>query len=514
MNINKDKNKYLIYGGLSLFAFVLIFIFSMCSPLFHSNTWADANAFLTMGNGIKHGLVPYRDLFEQKGPLLYILHAVNCILTPNQFWTIAFFEGLALTLSCIYIYKITKLYANDYIALLVSMLYPFFLLPWRLFQTGDSAEEFVLPFIFISLFIILRRFQEDFLFTKKDFFLLGCFTGIALWIKFTLLGFWIGFYFGGLVYTLFKKDWTLLKNALVWSLLGVICVSLPILAYFFINNALYELWDVYFLFNMKAYPSQTNFPFIIELLIKFFVVIGFSLYYMFINIQPTIIIIIGVLSIFRTRIFCKTTAEKMWWFSMFFFTFFVAYYGLKAYTYYFLITLPFTIFGLIALFLYVFKRFPQIEKTLYKVPIGCLLILLFIGIPLAITTQNKNYGESKLLNSNTSIQKIFAEIMHEEKPNPTLLNYGALDFGFYNAADVLPNIRYFENQNVDYIIYPNIIDGQNDAIKNKAVDFVIICEGFDSDVDYQLLEENYNLIRYEQAFGAGPGAFFKLYQVK
>ena len=51
-------------------AIVTITVVSTCSPLYPFNPWDDANCFFTLGRGIIHGLVPYRDLYEQKGPLL------------------------------------------------------------------------------------------------------------------------------------------------------------------------------------------------------------------------------------------------------------------------------------------------------------------------------------------------------------------------------------------------------------------------------------------------------------
>ena len=60
-------------------SFVLLILVSFCSLLFCTknswlysfNDWVDGNAFFTMGKGMVNGLVPYKDLFEQKGPLLY-----------------------------------------------------------------------------------------------------------------------------------------------------------------------------------------------------------------------------------------------------------------------------------------------------------------------------------------------------------------------------------------------------------------------------------------------------------
>ena len=61
-------------------AVVTITAVSTCSPLFPFNPWDDANCFFTVGRGITKGLVPYRDLYEQKGPLLYFIYALAALV--------------------------------------------------------------------------------------------------------------------------------------------------------------------------------------------------------------------------------------------------------------------------------------------------------------------------------------------------------------------------------------------------------------------------------------------------
>ena len=79
-----------------LFCFVvssLIILFtSKCSPLYPFNDWVDANAFFTTGQGIFNGIVPYRDLFEQKGLLLYFIYGIGYLISHTSFIGIYFFE--------------------------------------------------------------------------------------------------------------------------------------------------------------------------------------------------------------------------------------------------------------------------------------------------------------------------------------------------------------------------------------------------------------------------------------
>lgn len=66
----KQKKELLLIFAWST---ITMMVTSKNSPLFIQNDWVDLNAFLTMGKGWAHGLVPYKDLFEQKGPALYFI---------------------------------------------------------------------------------------------------------------------------------------------------------------------------------------------------------------------------------------------------------------------------------------------------------------------------------------------------------------------------------------------------------------------------------------------------------
>ena len=89
-----DKvNKYFIIGGYCLFLSILfLLICTKSSPLYPFNDWVDSNAFFTMGKGMINGKVLYRDLFEQKGPLLYFIHGLSYLISNKTFLGVFIFE--------------------------------------------------------------------------------------------------------------------------------------------------------------------------------------------------------------------------------------------------------------------------------------------------------------------------------------------------------------------------------------------------------------------------------------
>ena len=68
---NKSQKYIILYCFLT--TLITLLLTTKNSPLYAFNDWMDANAFFTVGKSMMHGLIPYKDIFEQKGPFLYLL---------------------------------------------------------------------------------------------------------------------------------------------------------------------------------------------------------------------------------------------------------------------------------------------------------------------------------------------------------------------------------------------------------------------------------------------------------
>ena len=70
---------------------IFITLNSQSSPLYPLNTWDDVNTIYTVGKSVLRGMVPYRDLYEQKGPLLLFMQAPAAAIsftTHHGLWLI------------------------------------------------------------------------------------------------------------------------------------------------------------------------------------------------------------------------------------------------------------------------------------------------------------------------------------------------------------------------------------------------------------------------------------------
>lgn len=127
----------------SLAAFSVLAVCSKSSFLYPMNDWVDVNCFFTVGRGILHGLVPYRDLYEQKGPLIYFLFALAGQISESSFLGVYLLEGLCFSWFLYLGGRITEVLSGRKNAFWVSAALLGILVPITpAFSHGSSAEEF------------------------------------------------------------------------------------------------------------------------------------------------------------------------------------------------------------------------------------------------------------------------------------------------------------------------------------------------------------------------------------
>ncbi|KRN30173.1 teichoic acid polysaccharide glycosyl transferase [Lactobacillus selangorensis] len=473
----------------------LLLFTSESSPLYWLNSWVDANAYFTVGKGAAHGLVPYRDLFEQKGPLLYFLHTLAYWVSHRTFFGVYLAEAISLGVTLWLAQRTLRLFMRPLWADCLTFLMPVFLMWMPYFREGDSAEEFAFPFIMSLLYVLFWAGHTQQWPIRRMLVLEGISFAAVIWIKYSLVGSWIGFYLVLGCAMLFKREWLQLGKTILDSLAGMLIVTLPILLYFGLNHALHSLFGVYFKFNMTIYANSTS---LVGRLSE-----SLQLFWNSFLLQPVFGVLMGlaVLAILLTR-FVFPTAYGKWLFSMAFLCCgLLAFYGGKAFDYYHLILFPYAIAGLIVLGIGL-EKLPPVSQwgswVLWLVSL--ILAVVWLG------NVNQNYQESKLFPHNSSIsaapaqplkpaQLVFAQYL-KQYPHATLLNYDQLDLGLYTTADILPTTRYFENQNVPVKRYPAIMRTQNRLVRDRKVDFVVTrTYGNPVAVDYPLVAKNYEVVQ-------------------
>ncbi len=451
------KNKLLTILFCFSIALFGLLICSKCSPFYPLNDWVDANAFFTTGKAMVRGIVPYKDLFEQKGPFLYLIYGLGSLISYKSFWGVFCLEVINLTVFLYYVYKIIALFLEQKYAYLIIPILTFLMLTSYAFTHGGGAEEFCLAFFGLSLYHFLKHFQKEEI-SYKQLLLNGFIAGLIAMTKFTLLGFWFIFMASIFFSLIYDKKY---KKAFLACLIFLGGMSIPIilfLIYFLINKGLKDFVDVYFLFNMTNYGDvKTSLWVRLTTLIKGLLgainsnnkLLGGFLF---------------ILSPFMILFLNLKKSGKIAYFFLYLFTILGIYFGLRFYRYYFFPLEIFILISLIGLFYLLHKR---VDLTKYKLSYFIVVILFIL-----ISFNNANYKDMLFLKKEDLFQYRFLDKMTLDKES-TLLNMGYLDCGLYTTSGIIPSTYYFQVQNISYEAYPKLYDEMQNYVKNKKIKYVV-----------------------------------------
>lgn len=480
--------------------FVSFFCITICSKnsfLYVFNEWPDANAFFTVGKGWMNGLIPYKDLFEQKGPVLYLLYGIGYLFSHDTFFGIYLLEILSYTVFLYYCYKIARLFLEEKFAYALVLFMGTILVSSIPFVQGGSAEEFCLPLLAISVFSFLNYDALE----KKNrvLFFNGFIAGIVALIKFNLLGFWFAWMAGIFFKTLFSKQYKQAFLDCFYFLAGMLLPILISILYFFFVGGLQDYIEAYITFNVSSYTVRAS---LLSRVYHFIQIVWQHIHFSDVIFALTIV---GGVAVLFSR--TKDIWAKLFLFSSFLFLLLGIYFGGNAYNYYYLLNEFYIVFGL----MFLLSLIQKILKTQNKVVFFFLFLLFLVGGAFFLSS-SPNIPDMRLTKEDFA-QYRFAQIIHE-KENATLLNYDFLDGGFYTVADIIPSTKYFMRQNVSYESYPKIFDSQNEIIQNKRVDFVVTRSYPGYSTSWALLERNYELVLDQEQIIEGGLYHYYLYEKK
>lgn len=471
-------------------ATVTITFVSTCSPLYPFNPWDDANCFFTIGRSLIHGKVLYRDVFDHKGPLLFFIYALAALVSDTSFTGTWIIECILASVYAVYSWKIAKLFVTpSKYAIAIMPLFIGIVYTSRLFNFGGNAEEIGFPLLAIGFYAGLKAIVKgDGLATKTEAFICGMIASALFWIKFTLMGFMAGFCVYILVYSIIKKEFLKLWS-LVWRFLaGFVTVTVPVFIYFLATKSFNWLWESYFLANTSFYLVDTNAnPSLSETVIKSIIIPFFALKNSCVD-YPSfgILLALTVISLFFIE---KTRRLKT---AVFFFVTFAFAAG-------FVFARPSNIYYYSYIFYYCFnlslipflKGLNYIEKVSSQHPgfikgiVSAVLLIFYVFSILMCKNMYLIFKPKSFLS-----QFRMAETINHT-PDAKILTYRVMDSGFYTAAGLLPQNRFFGPGMNLINNYPPISEEQDRLVAEGYYDYIITSYFEEPDWD------NYELIQVE-----------------
>lgn len=237
-------------------AALVLVLCSKTSPLYAFNDWMDANIFFTMGKSMLSGKVLYRDVFDHKGPVLYFLYGLASLIDHTGFTGVLVVEIIAFALFLHCGLRTAELLAGRALHPAWAVLPAAGIAASRAFAHGGSAEELLLPFLAFALYGAVKTLQDTHPMPLRTVALHGFLAGCALWLKYTVLGFYLAWAMVLAVVYLWRGRAAQLGKSVAAYLGGMALATLPWVIYFGVNSALGDWFTCYFYDNLFLYKGE------------------------------------------------------------------------------------------------------------------------------------------------------------------------------------------------------------------------------------------------------------------
>lgn len=138
--------------------FVFLFSYST-SPLYPAYYGGDSAQFQTIGKSWLKGAVPYKDLFDHKGPWIFFINMLGYLLGGTKYG-ICCIQMIGMWSSLCLLFK-TARYCLSRAAYAFGTVFLAMFFLFLNYGEGNLTEEYCLPFICASVYYIYIYFNEE-----------------------------------------------------------------------------------------------------------------------------------------------------------------------------------------------------------------------------------------------------------------------------------------------------------------------------------------------------------------
>lgn len=252
----KTLSSSLLLTAMSII-FLLLFSIST-SPLYSEPFISDSGLFQLIGKGWSEGVLPYVGLWDNKGPLLYLINALGFLLTGNKMG-VFLFQIINLTCALWIVYRLFCLRLSQKRALTFTLLALFWLS--NTMVNNDPGEWLLVP-LSLSFYLFFKwldaykqRKQSP---SDRCAIVYGATIACGLLLRVSDCFSLILALFASALMLLIDGEWKIVVRHSFIASGAFVVVLLPFMLYFYAHQALDEMWYAMFLHNLE-YVSQSTF---------------------------------------------------------------------------------------------------------------------------------------------------------------------------------------------------------------------------------------------------------------
>lgn len=236
----------------TILSFLTIYFFEVTISPRYELYYGDCSVFKTVANAWLEGKIPYRDIFDHKGPYQYLINVVGLLISEK--WGLLLLSVINLSIVSNLLWALGRLWLRPLISFICTCIFLGCYI--CVISGGNMTESWCLLFCVLPLYIFCRRIQKN---DSKwwDNIIYGFCFGVIAFIRINN-----GIIPASIILVLFiralrKKQLELAFKQIGLQILGFLLAVAPMIIYFWSKGALYDMIYANYIFNMEYMAKWT-----------------------------------------------------------------------------------------------------------------------------------------------------------------------------------------------------------------------------------------------------------------
>ena len=247
-----NRRVIVLHVVLMTLSFLFIYLYSYTTSFRYPFVGGDSAVFQCVAKFWLDGYIPYKDIFDHKGPIIYLVDAIGYALQPRSGIMVP--QIIALYITLVFMWRMLSFRWRGASRIIFSVLSVIFL-AW--FYSNNMTEEFSLPFIAASAYCFMTWLITSTL-TPLHGLIYGMGFGACVLLRTTNSLPICCFVFLTALELIRARDFKALRQNALSFIAGFAMIVLPFVAYFAANDALYDALYGTILFNIH-YATEGSF---------------------------------------------------------------------------------------------------------------------------------------------------------------------------------------------------------------------------------------------------------------
>lgn len=253
--LQKKETVWRIVGIIVITALILLIYPSNISFLI-SNFTSDSAVFATVADGWKVGFLPYRDLFDHKGPLIYLIQIIGGWM-PISKLGIWLLDVIMISATFEMLFRCGEILGTSKWLNYLSLVFAALIVIMHI-DGGNGTEDYSLCFETLSLLLTLKYLRNTHYDLRKTAIIIGACFGAVSMLRINNNYLICGLVLAVIAKMIHYNQYKEIFKCIGWFSLGLILTVVPFIIYFAINGALYDFVYCNYIFNFLYKQKWTT----------------------------------------------------------------------------------------------------------------------------------------------------------------------------------------------------------------------------------------------------------------